>query len=98
MVEWRLHSVSMFPLISHVLSLVTANVSGVKTQLSRLLKRVENGEEVVIARNGKPVAKLVQIRQRGKRVFGSMKGLIELDDSFFDPLPEEELRLWEGGD
>ena len=78
--------------------MVTVNVHEAKTHLSRLLVRVENGEDVVIARNGKPVAKLVQIRQRGKRVFGSMKGLIELDDSFFDPLPEEELRLWEGGD
>lgn len=78
--------------------MVTVNVHEAKTHLSRLLAQVEAGEDVVIARNGKPVAKLVQIRQRGKPVFGSMKGLIELDDSFFDPLPEEELRLWEGGD
>ena len=78
--------------------MVTVNVHEAKTHLSRLLADVEAGEEVVIARNGKPVAKLVQIRERGKPVFGSMKGLIELDDSFFDPLPEEELRLWEGGD
>ena len=78
--------------------MVTVNVHEAKTHLSRLLAQVEAGEEVMIARNGKPVARLVQIRQRGKPVFGSMKGLIELDDSFFDPLPEEELRLWEGGD
>ncbi len=77
--------------------MVTVNVHEAKTHLSRLLAEVEAGEEVVIARNGNPVAKLVQIRQRGKPEFGSMKGLIELDDSFFDPLPEEELRLWEGG-
>ena len=78
--------------------MVIVNVGEAKTHLSRLLAQVEAGEDVVIARNGKPVAKLVQIRQRGKPVFGSMKGLIELDDSFFDPLPEEELRLWEGGE
>ena len=78
--------------------MVTVNVHEAKTHLSRLLTQVEACEDVVIARNGKPVAKLVQIYQRGKPVFGSMKGLSELDDSFFDPLPEEELRLWEGGD
>ena len=77
--------------------MVTVNVHEAKTHLSRLLAEVEAGEEVVIARNGNPVAKLVQIRKRAKPEFGSMKGLIELDDSFFDPLPEEELRLWEGG-
>lgn len=67
--------------------MVTVNVHEPKTHLSRLLMQVEAGEDVMIARNGKPVAKLVQIHQRGKLVFGSMKGSIELDDSFFDPLP-----------
>lgn len=68
-----------------------------KTYLSRLLKQVEAGEEVVIARNGKPVARLVPVRQRGKRQPGVFTGLITIDDSFFDPLPEEELKAWEGG-
>ena len=77
--------------------MVTVNVHEAKTHLSRLLAEVEAGEEVVIARNGNPVAKLVPISQRGKPEFGSMKGLIEFDDRFFEPLPEEELRLWEGG-
>ena len=72
------------------------NVHEAKTHLSRLLAQVEAGEEVVIARNGKPVARLVSVRSRGKRQFGSMKGRISLDDSFFDPLPEEELAAWEG--
>ncbi|MCY3920456.1 MAG: type II toxin-antitoxin system Phd/YefM family antitoxin [Chloroflexi bacterium] len=76
--------------------MVTVNVHEAKTQLSRLLARVEAGEEVTIARNGAPVARLVACTPRGKREFGSMKGLIEFDDRFFDPLPEEELRLWEG--
>ena len=73
------------------------NVHEAKTHLSRLLAQVEAGEEVVIARNGKPVARLVSVQRRGKRQFGSMKGRIRLDDSFFDPLPEEELAAWEGG-
>ncbi len=75
--------------------MATVNVHEAKTNLSRLLARVEAGEEVVIARNGKPVARLVSVPERGKRQFGSMKGLIALDDSFFDPLPEEELAAWQ---
>ena len=77
--------------------MVTVNVHEAKTHLSRLLKQVEAGEEVTIARNGKPVARLVSSKKRGKRKPGSMKGLIKIDDRFFEPLPEEELRLWEGG-
>ena len=77
--------------------MATVNIHEAKTHLSRLLARVEAGEEVVIARNGKPVARLVPAQERGKRQFGSMKGLIKIDDSFFDPLPEEELQAWEGG-
>ena len=72
------------------------NVHEAKTHLSRLLTQVEAGEEVTIARNGTPVARLVPCRRRGKRKFGAMKGRIALDDSFFDPLPEEELAAWEG--
>lgn len=76
--------------------MTTVNVHEAKTQLSRLLVQVEAGEEVVIARNGKPVARLVACEQQGKREFGLLKGRIKLDDSFFDPLPEEELAAWEG--
>ena len=76
--------------------MVTVNVHEAKTHLSRLLKQVEAGEEVIIARNGKPVARLAPLKKRGKRQFGSMKGLIKIDDSFFDPLPEEDLAMWEG--
>ena len=72
------------------------NIHEAKTHLSRLLAQVEAGEEVIIARNGTPVARLVPCEKRGKRQPGAWKGLIELDDSFFDPLPEEELAAWEG--
>ncbi len=78
--------------------MVTVNVHEAKTNLSRLLAQVEAGEEVVIARNGKPVARLVEYQPMGKRQFGAWKGRISIDDSFFDPLPEEELALWEGGE
>ncbi len=76
--------------------MATVNVHEAKTHLSRLLARVEAGEEVVIARNGKPVARLVSIHERAKRQFGSMKGLLAIDDRFFEPLPEEYLKAWEG--
>ncbi len=78
--------------------MVTVNVHEAKTHLSRLLAQVEAGEDVVIARNGKPVAQLVPFKKKGKRQFGSMKGLIKFDDRFFEPLPPEELALWNGED
>lgn len=69
-----------------------------KTHLSRLLQEVEAGGSVVITRRGKPVAALraVQPERRGPRIPGSMKGLISIDERFFEPLPENVLRAWEG--
>ena len=77
--------------------MIVVNVHEAKTQLSRLLTHVEAGEEVVIARRGRPVARLVRCAPKGKRQFGAMKGQIAITDAFFEPLPEEELKLWEGG-
>ena len=71
------------------------NIHQAKTQLSRLLVRVEAGEEVIIAHNGEPVARLVRFRDPGKRRFGALRGRISIDESFFDPLPESELAAWE---
>ena len=70
-----------------------------KTELSKLLKRVEAGEEIVISRGNKPVARLAPIENAPikKRVPGQWKGKFTVPDSFFDPLPEDELALWEGG-
>ena len=77
-------------------SQVVVNVHHAKSQLSRLLARAEAGEEVVIARNGDPVARLVSIGgMRGTRRFGALKDQITVDDSFFEPLPESELTRWE---
>lgn len=77
--------------------MVTVNVHEAKTHLSRLLVDAEAGQDVVIARNGKPVAKLVPVAPKGKPQFGTLKGKIKIDERFFEPLPEEELKLWEGG-
>ena len=76
--------------------MVQVNIREAKDQLSRLLKLVEAGEEVVIARNGVPVARLVAVPKKRKPQPGQWKGFVKLDDSFFDPLPEEELARWEG--
>ena len=77
-------------------SMSTVNVHEAKTHLSRLLVRVEAGEEIVIARNGKPVARLVGHQSgAGVRRFGALRGRLTVDDSFFDPLPESELAAWE---
>lgn len=69
-----------------------------KTQLSKLLALAEAGEEVVIARKDKPAVRLVVPAGCNvpKRQFGALKGRIALTDAFFEPLPDEELRAWEG--
>lgn len=75
--------------------MAVVNIEQAKTQLSRLLVQAEAGDEVVIARNGKPVARLVRLRVRGERRFGAFRGSIDVDESFCDPLPEAELANWE---
>jgi len=76
------------------------NVHEAKTQLSRLLEQVEAGAEIIIARAGKPVARLMPLEpaRTPQRIPGRLKGRSPPipDAFFFDPLPEEELRLWEG--
>ena len=68
-----------------------------KTHLSRLLEEVEKGGEVVISRRDKPIARLVAIEpKRLERRPGRFAGQFELGPAFFEPLPEEELRRWEG--
>lgn len=76
--------------------MVQVNISEAKAHLSRLLRLVEAGEEVIIARNGVPVARLVAVaKNKGKPVPGRWEGVIKLDDSFFDPLPEEFMAYFE---
>lgn len=68
------------------------NVHEAKTQLSKLLDKVEHGEEVIIARNGKPAARLSRIEpeQPKERVFGNMRGQIWIADDFDAWTPELE--------
>ncbi len=76
----------------------TFNVHEAKTHLSRLLERAEAGEEIIIARSGRPVAKLVPYQaQRAPRQFGRWKGQIWIAPEF-DETSEEIIRLFEEGD
>ncbi len=69
------------------------NTHEAKTHLSRLLDQVQNGEEVIIARSGKPVARLVAIQSVvGHRQLGKDEGLVEISDDFDAPLPDEILK------
>ena len=78
--------------------MATINYHEADDHLSQLLAQVEAGDEVVITRNGKSVARLVRYKKLGKRKRkpGSMAGRFTVPDSFFAPLPEEELAAWEG--
>lgn len=80
--------------------MTTVTVHQAKTHLSKLIAAAERGEEVVIARGDKPAVRIVPFAPVDpvvpERRFGRLKGQVSLDDRFFEPLPEEELRLWEG--
>ncbi|MCT1453157.1 type II toxin-antitoxin system Phd/YefM family antitoxin [Corynebacterium sp. p3-SID1145] len=71
----------------------TINVHDAKTHFSRLLRRVEAGEELVISRGGQPVARMVPLEVDVARPLGFVD--YTLPDSFFDDLPQDELEAWE---
>jgi prevent-host-death family protein len=73
------------------------NMHEAKSRLSQLVAEVEGGGEVVLARAGVPVARIVPYAAEPlpERKFGAMKGRARVDDSFFDPLPPEEMQYWE---
>lgn len=72
---------------------VTVNIHEAKTHLSRLLARVQAGEEVIIAHAGKPVARLVPVASKGaKRRPGSAAGKFVVPPDFNEPLSDDILR------
>ena len=76
--------------------MVTVNIHEAKTQFSKLIARVEAGEDIVIARDGTPVARLVAIRRAvPKRVPGRDRGLFSVPEDFDSPLPEDILSEFE---
>lgn len=74
----------------------TVTIHQAKTNLSSLIERASAGEEIIIARGSKPVARLVPVGAvKGKRQPGSLKGQLEVGPEFFEPLSEDELKYWE---
>ncbi|MBV9303150.1 MAG: type II toxin-antitoxin system Phd/YefM family antitoxin [Acidobacteriaceae bacterium] len=66
-----------------------------KTNLSRLIQKAAGGEEIIISRGSKPVARLLPVGEvKGKRQPGSLKGKLFVGPEFFEPLPAEELSAW----
>jgi len=74
----------------------TFNIHEAKTHLSKLLDAVTKGEEILIARTGKPVAKLSPLTpKKPKRRFGVLKGKIKIAEDFNAPLPDDILEEFE---
>lgn len=69
-------------------SAFTVGVHEAKTHLSRLLERVEAGEEIIIERRGKPVARLSAVPPSSPPQFGTDRGAVVIGDDFDAPLPE----------
>ena len=75
----------------------TVNIHEAKTHLSRLVDEVYSGEEIIIAKAGKPLAKLVALTATAKkRKLGILKGKLKAPEDFDAPLPEEVLASFEG--
>lgn len=72
----------------------SVNVYEAKTHLSELLDRVLSGEDIVIARAGRPLVRLVPVEGQRMREPGIARGRVT--DAFFEPLPDDELDAWEG--
>ena len=76
--------------------MISVNVHEAKTHLSRLLERVAAGEEILISKAGKPMAKLTPLsKPQSDRVPGLDKGVIQIPDDFDAPLPDDVLELFE---
>ncbi len=72
------------------------NMHDAKTQLSKLAERAAQGEEIVIARNGRPLARLMPMPERRPIRLGLWKGQIHMGDDFDDPLPPDIQEAFEG--
>jgi prevent-host-death family protein len=73
------------------------SVHGAKTQLSKLLDLVEDGESVVIERHGRPVAQLIPVRKRRASPLGAMRGQFTMTEGWERALSDEEAEAFWGG-
>lgn len=75
----------------------TVNIYDAKTRLSQLVDKAAQGEDVVVSRNGKPLVRITRLTAEKRRVrFGVLKGRVSVPNDFDAPLPESELKLFEG--
>ena len=74
----------------------TINIHAAKTHFSRLVDEAAAGEEIIIAKAGKPVARLVPLAKKPKRQLGLLAGQLTVSDDFDAPLPDDLLDLFEG--
>ena len=75
----------------------TVNIYEAKTRLSQLVDKAASGQDVVVSRNGKPLARLTQLKPPKRQIkFGLLKGKIRISADFDAPLPEDTLAGFEG--
>ncbi len=72
------------------------NIHDAKTNLSRIIERVAAGDEVLIAKAGKPMARLSALVQHAPIRFGVLKGKVTIADDFDAPMSDAELAMFEG--
>jgi len=73
---------------------VQYNIHEAKTQLSRLLEKARQGEEIIIAKAGVPHVRLVPVETTAKRELGFLKGQFTVGEEIFSPLADDELEEW----
>jgi antitoxin (DNA-binding transcriptional repressor) of toxin-antitoxin stability system len=80
------------------MTMIKVNIAEAKAQLSKYLRKVEQGETVVLARRNRPVAEIrrIKVRPRGRRPMGLCAGEFVVPENFDAPLPEELLDAFEG--
>ena len=77
--------------------MITANIHEAKTHFSKLIESVIQGEEVIIAKAGKPAAKIIPFTASKKKIhFGALEGKIRIAADFDAPLPQEIIDSFEG--
>jgi prevent-host-death family protein len=77
--------------------MTSVSVHEAKTHLSRLLREIADGREIEITRRNRVVARIVPPKgSKKKPLLGAFKGQFTLDERFFEPLPDDELALWNG--
>ena len=94
----KLQDLSKFNLWSNTSFMIRLNIHEAKTHLSRYLKDIEAGESILLCRHNVPIAEIRPLPKQRKtpRQLGTAKGKVNVPPEFFEPLPEEILRVFGG--